>query len=59
MGGVIALDFHVDRVLVHILVRLVQDGVGLGEFSRRGDVEKSVRGRNALNDIGKKAIWES
>lgn len=56
MGGVVALDFHVDRVLVPILVGLVQDGIGLGELSGRGDVEKSVRRRDTLDYIGEKAI---
>lgn len=59
VGGVVALDFHVDGVLVLIHVGLVQDGVGLGKLPRRGDVEKGVGGRNVLDNIGKKAIWES
>lgn len=58
VGGVVALDFHVDRVLVHVLVGLVHDRIGLGELSRRRDVEESVGRRNALDDVGKKAVWE-
>lgn len=41
--GVVALDFHVDRVLIRILVGLVQDRVRFGELPRRGKIEESVR----------------
>lgn len=61
MSRVVALELHVDRVWERVLVRVVDDGVGLGELSRRGDVKDGIfRGRgNSLNDIGKEAIWDS
>lgn len=57
MGGVVALEFHADRVRIGVL-GLVDDGIGLGELPRRGNVEKSILGgrRNSLNDIGDQAI---
>lgn len=61
MSRVVALQLHVDRVWEHVLVRIVDDGVGLGELSRRGDVKDGILrgGGNSLNDIGKEAIWNS
>lgn len=57
MSRVVALQFHMDRVWERVLVRVVDDGVGLGELSRRGDVEDGIlRGGNSVNDIGKEAI---
>lgn len=57
VGGVVALKFHADGVGIGVL-GLVDDGVGLRELSRRGNIEKSILGgrRNSLNDIGDQAI---
>jgi hypothetical protein len=55
--GVVALEFHADGVGIGVL-GLVDHGIGLGELSRRGDIEKSILGggRNSFNDIGNQAI---
>lgn len=60
MRRVVALEFHVDGVLERILVGFVDNGVGLGEFARRGDIEESVLGRrgNPIDDIGQKSVWK-
>lgn len=42
MSRVVALKLHMDRVRERVLVRLVDDGVCLGELSRRGDVEDRI-----------------
>jgi hypothetical protein len=57
VGGIVALEFHADRVRIGVL-SLVDDGIRLGELPRRGNVEKSILGgrRNSLNNIGDQAI---
>lgn len=53
VGRVVALEFHTNGVGIGIL-GLVDDGIGLGELPRRGDIEESIlgRGRNAVDDVG-------
>ena len=47
-----------DGVLVASSIGLVDDGVGLGEFAWRSDVEKSILGfgGKTLNDIRDESI---
>lgn len=59
VGSVVALEFHTNGVGIGIL-GLVDDGIGLGELPRRGNVEKSILGggRNAVDDVGNQSIYE-
>lgn len=58
MGRVVALEFHANRLRISVL-RLVDDGVGLREFSRRGDIEKGILGgrRDSVDDVGNQAVY--
>lgn len=60
VGRVVALEFHVDGVLVGILVGFVNNGVRLRELARGGSIEQGIGGvgGDPVNYIGEKAIWK-